>query len=286
MSEELITQIYNAFNPFEPLKPGDEAYVDFKAVRGNEDIFRQVGRKIIRSDQPTCQLYTGHRGAGKSTELLRLQKDLEENGCFVVYFGATENDLNEQDSQHTDILLACTRHVLEQLKDSANPQVLLKWLEERWFELKDLAFSEVSWEGLNVEAKIPLFAKLTGKIRRISSTRENIRKIVDLHSISLTDALNQFIAEASKNLPEGKKKLVVIADNLDRLVPVPRPDGRNNHDEIFLDQCSQLKALNCHLIYTVPISLVYSNRATEIRDNYDTPQVLPMVMVRSRSATS
>jgi hypothetical protein len=57
--------------------------------------------------------------------------------------------------------------------------------------------------------------------------------------------------------------------------------GRTNHEEIFLDRSEQLKALDCHLIYTVPISMVYSNRATDIRDIYSDTQVLPMIMVRT-----
>jgi hypothetical protein len=36
-----------------------------------------VGRQITLANRITHQLYTGHRGAGKSTELLRLQADLE-----------------------------------------------------------------------------------------------------------------------------------------------------------------------------------------------------------------
>ncbi|MEL6382805.1 MAG: hypothetical protein AAFQ89_10100 [Cyanobacteria bacterium J06626_18] len=42
--------------------------------------------------------------------------------------------------------------------------------------------------------------------------------------------------------------------------------------------------LNCHIIYTVPISLVYSERGPDLRDIYDAEiQVLPMVMVRDQA---
>jgi hypothetical protein len=109
MSEDLITKIYNSFNPFEPLQPGDPAYVNCSEVRGKENIFQEIGRRIILSQERTCQLYTGHRGVGKSTELLRLKDYLERNGCFVVYFGATEGDIDEQDAHYTDIILACIR---------------------------------------------------------------------------------------------------------------------------------------------------------------------------------
>jgi predicted AAA+ superfamily ATPase len=111
MSEELITNIYNAFDPFQPLEPDDPVYVDCHQVRGDENIFRELGKKIIRSKQPTCQLYTGHRGVGKSTELKRLKKHLEEKGFFVVYFAADQEDIDSEDAQYTDILLACTRHI-------------------------------------------------------------------------------------------------------------------------------------------------------------------------------
>jgi hypothetical protein len=49
-------------------------------------------------------------------------------------------------------------------------------------------------------------------------------------------------------------------------VPVIQESGRTNHEEIFLDRSEQLKALDCHLIYTVPISLLYSDQAVELQD--------------------
>lgn len=98
----------------------------------------------------------------------------------------------------------------------------------------------------------------------------------------MIEALNQFIRDAKTHLPSGYSQLVLIADNLDKIVPVPQEDGRSNHEQIFIDRSEQLKALECHLIYTVPISMVYSNRATDLRDIYGTDtQVLPMIMVQT-----
>jgi predicted ATP-dependent serine protease len=37
-----------------------------------------LGNRLQLSNQKTCQLYSGHRGAGKSTELLRLKHSLEK----------------------------------------------------------------------------------------------------------------------------------------------------------------------------------------------------------------
>src|SRR5689334_3034526 len=104
---EILKRIFNIFNPDRPLPADDPAYVDCYEERGEVDILQELGQRILLSDSKTCQLYTGYRGAGKSTELLRLQKSLDEQGCFVVYFPADEKDIDPEDAQHTDILLAC-----------------------------------------------------------------------------------------------------------------------------------------------------------------------------------
>ncbi|NEO71624.1 MAG: ATP-binding protein [Moorea sp. SIO3H5] len=278
----LIKKIYNQFQPFYVLPANDPIYVNCSAVRGDDNIFREIGKNILFSNQATCQLYTGHRGVGKSTELLRLEDYLQKDGCFVVYFPATEGDIDEIDAQYTDILLACTRNILEKLKEYAAPNPLLNWLESRWTELKDLALSEVEFEKLTVEAQIQVFSKLTTTLRRNPSSRETIRKQVDTYSDNLITALNEFIKDAQHKLPEEKSNIVVIADNLDRIIPLEKGNDRTSHEEIFIDYSGKLKALNCHVVYTVPISLAYSRQATELRDLYGTPQVLPMIMVKNR----
>ena len=77
LDPKLIDKIYNAFEPFEPLKPGAPAYVRCGIVRGDSNIRQDLGKKIVRDNSATCQLYSGHRGVGKSTELLRLKEYLE-----------------------------------------------------------------------------------------------------------------------------------------------------------------------------------------------------------------
>ncbi|MEG5173858.1 ATP-binding protein [Microcoleus sp. B3-D7] len=279
-SEKLLTNLYNAFDPFYPLPAGDPQYVDCREVRGDGDIIEDLGRKIKLSQRMTCQLYAGHRGAGKSTELLRLQEYLQNQGCFVVYFAADEQDINPEDTEYTDILLACTRHLLEEIRN-ANSKPLRDWMRDRWEDLKDLALTEVSFETLSLESQIAQFAKLTANVRTVPSLRQKIRDKINPHTTTLIDALNEFIGDAKKNLPEKSSQLAVIADNLDRIVPFSQDGKRSNLDEIFLDRTEQLKALDCHVIYTIPISMVYSNRATELINNYNDPQVLPMIMVQN-----
>ncbi len=276
---DLITQIYNAFDPSWPLPAGDPQYVDCRSVRGDEDIVNDLGKRMRNSAQNTYQLYTGHRGSGKSTELRRLQKSLEEHGFFVVYFEADEEDIDPQNVEYIDILLACTRRFLKDIR-TANAQPIQNWLKDRGQELKELALMDVSLEKISLEQALSAFTKLTASIRAEPTQRAKIRDKVNPHTITLLAALNEFIADARQHLPDGKTKLAMIVDNLDRIPIDFRDNGRSNHEEIFLDRSEQLKGLNCHMVYTVPIALVYSKWANEVQTLYGKTQVLPMVMVQ------
>ena len=282
-TEAFLDEMYNSFTPT-PLQPGDPAYVDCRAVRGDEDVLEDLGRTVRRSRDYTYQVYSGYRGSGKTTELLRLQKHLEDRGHIVVYFAADEQDISVQDVQYSDILLACTRHLLKGLKDKANPDPILDWLKGRWKDFKDVMLREVDIEQINVQVALTEFAKMTAAVRSQPGQRQKIRERLEPYTETLIQALNDFIKDGRDRLPE-QTKLVVIADNLDRIVPIFRDNGRSNYEEIFLDRHEQLKALECHIIYTVPIALVHSRWATELKDNYDIPQVLPSIMVRCEDST-
>jgi hypothetical protein len=81
-------------------------YIDFSSVRGGEIIEDLKDNITLWSpDKPTCQLFTGYIGCGKSTELLRLKAELEREGFHVVYFESSK-DLEMGDIDVGDILLA------------------------------------------------------------------------------------------------------------------------------------------------------------------------------------
>ena len=132
-----------------------------------------VGRQITYADRITHQLYTGHRGAGKLTELLRLKADLEQQGYRVVYFAAEEADIDPQDAQYTDILLACTRNLLRDLQgDQTRIQT---WLQSRKTELVEAMKSDAGFGNVSVNAEVP-FAKLTTTLKASPTARSRIRK--------------------------------------------------------------------------------------------------------------
>lgn len=97
--------------------------MDCAPWRGDEHIVNMIARRINRARaampvQHLKQLVAGHRGCGKSTELLLLKDRLEKDGYFVVYFDAAlEIDINDVDS--ADILLAMMRQLDLQVRQSS-----------------------------------------------------------------------------------------------------------------------------------------------------------------------
>lgn len=282
----ILKKLYNAFDPtpLHPDVPEEWAlYIDLQAVRGDSNILRDIGQHIEWSDKPTCQLYAGHRGAGKSTELLRLKQHLKRQDYCVVYFAADEGDIDPEDAGYADILLACTRQLIKGL-NATSPAPLGTWLQKCWSALKDFSQTEIDIEVAG-QAEIELaFTKLTATLRGSPSARKQIRDRVDPHTVDLLDALNEFISEASHSGIKAQQ-LVLIVDNLDRIVPIyDVKKEKTNHEEIFIDRVEQLTALNCHVVYTVPISLVYSEQGTLLKDRYENMGRLPMITVAERGS--
>jgi ABC-type cobalamin/Fe3+-siderophores transport system ATPase subunit len=110
-----LDDAYNACNPDRPLEVGDSRYLDLKEVRNNQNVSSML-RTIRRTTQTNdfCkQLVTGHTGSGKSTELKRLQNQLEDARYFVVYLDV-ESSLDLQQITYQDVLLNVAQELMAQ----------------------------------------------------------------------------------------------------------------------------------------------------------------------------
>lgn len=79
--------------------PLPEEYIDFDDTRGEPvlDRLRDVFT-FADSSRPVTRLFSGGRGCGKTTELLRLREQLESQGFVVVYVDVAESvDINNCD---------------------------------------------------------------------------------------------------------------------------------------------------------------------------------------------
>ncbi len=283
-----LQKFYRATNPSKTLAVKNEEdlkyYIDFSSVRGGH-IIEKLRKKIaiFSTDEPTCELFTGHIGCGKSTELLRLKADLENTGFHVVYF-ESDRDLEMSDVDISDILLAIARRVTESL-ESSGISLQPGYFQKLFGEVKDILLTPIDLS----EVEFPVgIATITAQTKASPKQRHKLRGYLEPRTNEIIEAINQEVLEpAIKKLKQqGKKGLVVIVDNLDRVDSIQKPFGRLQPEYLFADRGAQLRGLNCHVVYTIPLSLRFSNDIEMVVERFMTdPKVLPMVPVQLRNGS-
>jgi len=298
-------RFFKACNPNKTLISSNETdrqyYIDFTPARSSRptavSLIDELYRTITRSDDRSHQLFTGHIGCGKSTELRKLQYDLEQQGFQVVYLDSSE-DLNMTDVDVSDILLTIARQVsksLDAAQISLNPTRFQRVLQKA----RNVLQSEVSLTG---EGKIPEMgtvsastsgeaaidfgiAKLSAQLKSSPDARARLRQYLEPQTDNLIELINQELLEpAYKALQSrGKQGLVVLVDSLDRL---ENTRDRNQAEYIFVTRGEKLRQFSCHVVYTIPLVLTFSNSIAPLRDRFGVdPKVLPMVRVQRRNGT-
>lgn len=278
-------KFFNACNPSKTLKienkEDQQYYIDFSSVRGGNAVQRLRRTIVNQIEDSTCQLFTGHIGCGKSTELFRLKDELEQQGYHVVYFESSA-DLDMADVDVSDILLAITRQVSASL-ENVNIKLKPSYFINLFNEVADFLQTPVVPE---FEFSLPMgIGKVTAKTKDSPKLRSQLRQYLEPRTSGTLEAINQQVLEIAKQRlkEQGYKGLVVIIDNLDRVDISLKTTGRSQPEYLFIDRGEQLKKLNCHVVYTIPLVLIFSNELSTLTNRFGVkPLVLPMVTVKTR----
>jgi len=287
-----LKDAFNACNPNQALPANDSRYVDLSPGRSDEgNPVNQCRSRILNSDTtPTCQLFAGHRGCGKSTELQRLKKTLEDDGYFVTYFDA-EGDLDLEDTESTDIILSVIRNLEASMRGAeiSLPKNLMNdfllWFGEVVLETNEESKIEAEAKSeIRAGVEIPLLARflsvMTGRVKTGTESKKLIRQRLDTQVSQLITRGNDLVLACQKALQkEGKKDLVIIVDSLDRIALKSRGDGRTSHEVLYIERGNLLRGFGCHVIYTVPVSLYFSPKQSVLRQLFPYQHLLPMIKI-------
>ena len=282
-----IRQFYRATNPNKTLdikKDEDrQYYTNFSEVRG-EEIVGKLKRPIIFPDpnEPSCTLFTGHIGCGKSTELLCLKDDLERDNFLVIYF-ESDQDLEVTDVDIADVLLVIAKQISQAL-EANNINLYPTGFKKLLQNLGKILNTEIEFTDVTLLTGI---AEIAVKTKEDFSLRQQMNKYLGPKKKELIELINtELIEPAIAQLKEqGKQGLVVIVDNLDRIDNTVKEFGKPQQEYIFIDQGEYLKKLNCHLVYTIPLGLLFSNSYGTLTQRFKDPKVLPMVKIKLRDGT-
>ena len=261
----------------------DRYRADLSAVR-NEAAIDSVSRELdfLEPGEPTAILFTGHRGCGKSTELRRLEQRWERD-YEVIYVRATD-ELDINDADYKDIYLVIIKYLTERLHSyGLSPTAELLTAFNDWFKeitgeseetvAKSVSLSTEAGAGQQLPFIFQLSAKLLSEIKGSDTYKRTVRESLQQGFSKLQANTNALLQDAYQQLAikrPGYKGFLLIFDNLDR---VPPPVG----EHLFLKYASQLRELQTVLVYTVPISVIYSGG--NYSNAFGNLNVMPMVNI-------
>lgn len=275
---------------FRPLEPDDPRYVPLYDKPGldAEDPVALLARSIEWTTGQSVQLFSGFRGAGKSTELRRLRRRLQAAGYLVALFDV-EDYLNVAVPIDISDFLMIVAGAFDEAVNA------LGWVpqDERrrpfWDRLRDfldrtrfeLGEFEVQAESAGVGVGVKANLKTDPTFRR------QLQQHMAGHLGVFVEQVHAFIEELVRLVWQANPQaagVVLLIDSIDHVrgTSTTANEVQRSVENLFTEQAERLRLPSLHVVYTVPpylkvrypgLSALYGARAL---------QMLRAVKVRER----
>ena len=274
---ETLSEVRRAFKPT-PLITNEEFETFYEEevndVRGNDKI-QSIAIKLESEHRAGWYktFLIGHSGVGKSTELTRLCR-IVDNKFVPIRFSA-QNDLDASGFRPFDVFLMMMILLTEKMLSEFDEDIIMKWISEDLFnqindwyappkntKTKDTQSTLSAEVGIGVKPENVL-AKLTGffanakaEIKYVSDQKTEVTEY-RLHTIGqLLKLLNSMLDSCNEALFEEKgKEWLFIGEDFDKPGIPP-----NLTETLFIQYSNLFKDLHAHAIFTLPIEIAYSDR--------------------------
>jgi len=244
-----------------PLKPGPNGEPNrFYVNRPGNPIAELIDALLAPFYRPPKFFFSGHRGCGKSTELLHLMANpgIQKKYWPLNFSIREEADIIDLDFR--DILLAIGSRMFRDYRKAGGrlPEQLLKelngWRGKVEEEVKTIHSGRAAFE---IGAGIDAFFSNTGlKMKLEPAIRAELRQVFEKDITGLISVINN-IATAIYS-KEHRIPLILI-DDLDK-------PNLEEARAIFHDRRNIMMQPNCAIIYTVSSALFYTKEFEAIRD--------------------
>lgn len=205
----------------------------------------------------------GHRGTGKTSELLSLQNKIENTNCyFVVFSDLSDGSLDINNIEFVDIMLLILENFINELEKNGAKvssdilEPFYSWFNERITEINSIvdASAEI---GVEVEAgiTIPFFSKLlaktTAKLGSSSQTKESIRNVLKPKVSDFLLKFNELILSIKNEFRNNNKydDILFILDGFEKIGHL------DNRKKVIIDDANLFNRIETNMIITLPIEL-------------------------------
>ncbi len=267
----------------------DDYYVETKEGRGEDPTSKLIRRFKKSKDQNLKILLSGFKGCGKSTELLRLKRELDKD--YLIKIFSVREKLDANNVSISEIIITVMKDLCEFVAENYTDIKLDKKLEknlENWTssiyeeEIKHRYYNAALGAGLEARTGflkvLNVFGKLSLDFNAGRRFQEITRKEVNQTLSELILNCNLLVNDIKGQLKKIKKQnIIFLIEDLEKV-------ERSVAEGIFYDYPKQLTAIDCSFIYTFPISLVYHPKHTIILNEFGGGKVaLPMIKVHEKN---
>jgi hypothetical protein len=280
----------------EPLEPGDPRYFDLSAGQETRDL--RLLRQLIEDSSAddlryALAAFSGHRGCGKTTQLLRLQEELAPRFTSIHVY-ADEQLQEDPDLDYPDLMLWLVDELVREFDRRGHPVEdnlladVVDWFATRTQEgvktLRAEAMAEVEAEASGKTGLYFISLKMLARIKSMArgsvERRQTIRRELQRYSADLLGRVNELLDGAARALERAGKApdLLIVQDNLDRLKAEPA-------ERLFIENSDLLGKLHAHVIYTAPVAMILS-AAANTGQVFEHRYTLPTVKVQERGGKS
>ena len=290
-----LMQVLQTLNFEEALSADDPRNVDTQEARGSQKTYAKLAKLFGFNPNsrdfypPTTShvLFFGHVGSGKTTELRRYARDLDNAKHFYVVEVDVLSKLDSNNLQYSETLLAMAEALCEKLiSDGYTVSDATLQPIHAWFQTAITSRTENTdyMAELRSEAEIggglpgifKLLSKLTASAKTGSSHKQEWRNEVRNRFTALAAAFNALLADIEQTLKAQQRasRILFLLDGTDKM------KGEDT-EQFFIQDAAQLVAINSFVIYTAPLYLKYSGRpVTRLHD-----LVLPMIKLHERDGS-
>lgn len=268
---EELRVFYNALAD-RTLEPGDPAYVQNVHQESTGDPIEDLVAQVLWNQGGGTYLFTGQRGTGKSTELRRLRRDLEREGCEVFLLDMA-NYLHETEPVEIGDFLISLMGALSDEVARKHDQAWLPQQESYWERISAfLLKTDVTVKELDLKT-------IKFGLKEDRTFKQKIQKAAANHVAPLVSDARAFASALVKRLEQelgADKRLVVIADSVERLRGVNAESAKKVFDSVvalFSGNPDRLRYSPLHIVYSVPpylsaltanLSALYSSRLVSL----------------------
>lgn len=257
-----VKKCINVLNPSQPIVFGPDKLVDYGADEslyvpglhgGNKDLMRELSDQIDFDEGGGTYLFSGNRGTGKTTELMRLAERLRQLGCEVFYVNMSEYLNLTMSVEITDFLISVLGGLSEKIKErfGSDPGQIGFFTRVENFLQTNVKLDGLMLPVQGVQLKMSLQQDPVFKKKLQEGMRGHVAQLVQDARSFVTEAIGLVRARTAAD-----KKIVLIVDSVEQLRGVG--DGKDvaevfkSAETLFSGHADKLRFQSLHLVCTVP----------------------------------